>query len=109
MLGGWYLLLVLLAALAAMSAGLRTWSGLLAFAAAAAAGLLLVTTLFGVPGAAALANNWTAVSTALVGLCLGTGVVLMVAARRQDTKLIALLLAGASLLPLAAFYWRPGQ
>ncbi len=77
--------------------------------AAICAGLLLVTTLFGVPGIAAVANNWTAISTALVVACLAAGVVLLAVAPRQDTKLIALLVAGSSLLPLAAFYWRPGQ
>jgi hypothetical protein len=106
---GWFLYMALLAALVAASAGWGTWIGKLAVVAA-------LVSLF-----SAVQLYWPIISPRFVTLgsmeavdlttllpelfILGTGLAALAAAPRQDTKLIGLLLAGSSLLPIATYFY----
>jgi hypothetical protein len=107
MLCGWYVYMAVLAGLATLSAGPRTKHGLVAAVALVACVLLLVT-VWWVPGLPLLASNWNLVTLVLGAVPLVAGGLLIALAPRQDTKLIALLLAGSSLLPLVLHFWQPG-
>ena len=107
MLCGWFGYMAVLAGLAMLSAGPRTRAGLVAAIALVTCVILLVTQ-FWVPSLPALASNWNTVSLLLAALPLVVGLALLALAPRQDTKLIALLLAASSLLPLVLHFWQPG-
>jgi hypothetical protein len=90
---------VVLTLLLAASAGARTKLGRLALLAAlASAGLAWSLFRPVAPAQALLAANGYVAAVAALGL-LG---------RRRDTRLIALLCAGAAALPLALSLWTPG-
>jgi len=106
---GWFGYLAILALLMTASAGWHTWLGKLGAVAAVAAASRAVAVwrpLFGSAhvrvGAAGTVDLVTVVPD---GLVLVVAVVALVAARRQDTRLIALLLVGAALFPLALYFW----
>jgi hypothetical protein len=107
MLCGWYGYMAVLAVLAALSAGPRTASGLLAIGAALAAGLL-VALLFWTPPLPGLWAQRTAFTFTLNLVPVLAGLALVLLAPRQDTKLIGVLLAGSSALPLILYFWQPG-
>ena len=108
---GWYLYMAVLALLLALSAGPASRGGRLAFVGLAATLLATLLTWRSLPWV------WTVDWPPLVGLnllrflpdltVLLVGAVLLIGHRRQDTRLIALLLTGAALFPLALFFWRP--
>jgi hypothetical protein len=108
MLCGWYIYMAVLAGLAALSAGPRTGLGLLALAGAGAAAVLVLL-LFWSPPIPGLSTYRTAVTFGLTLVPVAAGLAQIVAAPRQDTKLIGVLLAGASALPLLLYFWHPGQ
>lgn len=108
---GWTLYMAVLALLTALSSGTRSRSGR---AALLAVGLcLLAVVLLWRP----LGGPWRVAWKPLADVDLlrflpDLGVFLIAAGilvgnRRQDTRLIALLLAGASLFPLSLHFWRP--
>lgn len=107
MLCAWFGYMAVLALLATLSAGPRTRLGLLGGAAALTC-LILLVTQFWVPSLPVLASNWNTVSLLLGVVPLAAGLALLALAPRQDTKLIGLLLAGSSLLPLLLHFWQPG-
>ena len=93
----------LLAALTAASADPRSWSRRAAVASTVAS-LVLLVALYAWPLPAA----WLA--PAELGLkvgVLGAGLFVLARARRTDTRLIALLLAGAAVLPVFLSFWEP--
>jgi hypothetical protein len=107
---GWFLYMALLAALVAASAGWGMWIGKLAVVAA-------LVSLFG-----AVQLYWPFVSPRFVTLgsleavdlttllpvlfILGTGLTALIAAPRQDTKLIGLLLAGSAVFPIVTYFYQ---
>jgi hypothetical protein len=107
MLCTWFAYMTVLAVLAALSAGPRTTLGLAAGVAAVCCAALALTQ-FWVPPLPLLSANWDLVTLLLGAVPLVIGGLLMARAPRQDTKLIALLLAGSSLLPLLLHFWQPG-
>ena len=108
MLCGWYGYMAVLAVLAALSAGPRTGLGLLALLGAAAAGALAVLLFWSVPLPGLVANR-TALTFALNLVPVVVGLAQVLFAPRQDTKLIGVLLAGSSALPLSLYFWQPGR
>lgn len=108
---GWTLYMAILALLTALSAGPRSRSGRLALLAMGFC--LAASVLLWWP----LGRTWRVAWKPLAGVDLirflpDLGVFLIAAGilfghRREDTRLIALLLAGASLFPLALHFWRP--
>lgn len=108
MLCGWYAYMAILAVLATLSAGPRTVLGLLGITGALAAGSLVVL-LFWTPPLPGLWAQRTAITFALNLVPVLAGLVLLLFAPRQDTKLIGVLLAGSSALPLILYFWQPGR
>lgn len=104
---GWYGYMAILAGLAMLSAGPRSRPGLLA-AIGLGSCLALLVTLFWIPPVSVIQDNWGTVSLVLSLAPLLVGLALLALAPRQDTRLIALLLAGSSLLPLVLYFWQPG-
>lgn len=107
LLCAWFGYMAILALLAMLSAGPRTRPGGIA-ALALITSLVLMVTQFWVPSLPLLSTNWSTLSLILLVLPLLVGLALLALAPRQDTKLIALLLAGSSLLPLVLYFWQPG-
>jgi hypothetical protein len=105
---GWYVYLAVLALLAAASAGRETWTGRVALAGAVCCGLVVLF-LYWVPPWPAMQDHMDAITTALKVAVLAVGVIVIVGGRRQDTKLIGVLLAGTAALPLFLNFWQfPG-
>lgn len=93
-LAAWFIYLAVMALLMSASAGRRTLVGGLGLSGAAAAALLL-----------AMLVRWPFPNYEQVGLAaevvvVAAGVVGLALARREDTRLIALLLTGAALVPI---------
>jgi hypothetical protein len=109
---GWNLYMAVLALLMAFSAGPRSRSGRLAFL---AMGLCLAITALlwrSVELPARLLAWWPLEAVGPLPFLPELGILLiavgiLIGHRRQDTRLIALLLAGTSLFPLALHFWRP--
>jgi hypothetical protein len=108
---GWTLYMAVLALLAALSAGRRSRSGRLALLALGfcLAAIVMLWWPLGRPWRLA----WEPLAEVDLLRFLPDLAVFLIAAgilvgnRRQDTRLIALLLAGASLFPLSLHFWRP--
>lgn len=98
----WYAYTLVLALLMAASAGTRPLVGKLALGAAAVA-LLLLAALFRWPF-----GHYETVTLGAQAVLLVAGLAGLALAPRADTRNIALLLAGASALPLLLRFWRPG-
>ena len=101
-LAAWFIYLVVLSALLAASAGWRTALGRLSVVAGLASALLALALLrwpFGHYEALALGGPLLIAATGGAGLAAG---------RREDTRLIALMLLAAAAVPLAIAVWRPG-
>jgi hypothetical protein len=98
----WYLYLMVVALLMAASAGRRTPSWLLGLVGGLAAGALALRLL--APG---LAPGSAVTLAASVTIALA-GLAGLVTARREDTRLIALILAAAGALPVLLYFWSPG-
>lgn len=100
----WYIYLAILSLLMALSAGPRTWLGILALVATGVSALQVVWLYWPgwVPGewlaGLQLGGAVLAAVVGLLGLAFGP---------RQDTKLIALLLAGAAVLPIFLTFYQP--
>jgi len=101
---GWYVYLAILATLMAASAGGRTAIGRLAQVATAVAVVQLVM-LYWVPRA--LRPGIVPIRLGADAFLLAVGLIGLLRAPRQDTKLIALLLAFVSLLPLGLYFYQP--
>ncbi len=108
---GWFLYLAVLAGLMAASAGARTWLGRLGGLAAGAA-LVRVVLLWRPIGGVTVDDGPLAgielITLGLEACVLVAGLAGLAAAPRQDTRLIALLLAGAAVFPIALYFWQPG-
>ncbi len=108
---GWYVYMAVLALLLALSAGPASRGGRLALLALVAAILANVMTWRPLPWTWSVAwpplagVNLLRLLPDLADFLVGAGLLLF--HRRQDTRLIALLLAGAALFPMALFFWRP--
>lgn len=101
---GWHLYLAILCLLLALSAGKRTWIGRLALLAMAASIGQVV--LLYQPGWAA--GHLEAVKMGGSIYVAAVTVLAILAARRQDTRLIALLATGAAIVPLFLFFYHTG-
>jgi hypothetical protein len=100
LLCGWFLYLTILSALTALSAGPRSKLGLLAWA-AAGCGLFLLLTLFGTLDVPRLGMLELAAKVYI----LAAGALVLLVSRREDTRLIALLLTGAAVFPLVLYFY----
>ena len=100
MLCGWYAYLAVLSLLAALSSGPRTRSRVVA-AVACGASLILVVALM------ASLSIAPYVLVALKVTVVVAGALILAFNRREDTRLIALLITGAALIPLALHFWQP--
>ncbi len=108
---GWFLYLAVLAGLMAASAGPRTWLGWLGGLAAGAALARVVVLWRPIAGVTVDRGPLAGIELVALGMeacALAAGLAGLVAGRRQDTRLIALLLAGAAVFPIALYFWRPG-
>jgi hypothetical protein len=92
---GWYIYLAVLCGLMSASAGRGTWLARLGWLGVLAS-LLLLLTLYGTVSLPALAQ----VTLGAKFVPLAAGLLALAFAPRQDTKLIGLLLAGATALPI---------
>lgn len=100
MLCGWYAYLAVLALLAALSSGPRTPSRAVAGIAGAASVVLFVALV----ASLSLAPSLMLTLKVTVLVC---GALLLLFNRREDTRLIALLITGAAFIPVALHFWRP--
>lgn len=103
LLCGWYLYMLVLSVLTALSAGMRTRLGALAGVGVLASALLLVTVFRPLPW-----GNVEQVTLTAKLVVLAVALLVLLAARREDTRLIALLLAGTSLLPVVLHFVQLG-
>ena len=101
---GWHVYLAVLCLLMALSAGRRSWIGRLALLAMAASVAQVV--LLYQPGWAG--DRLQAVKMGGSILVVAAGVLGILAARRQDTRLIAILTTGAAVVPLFLFFYHTG-
>jgi hypothetical protein len=110
MLCGWYAYMAVLAVLATMSAGAGTALGRAAIAAALSCALLMAGNWWAIiPSMPADLGPYSDIDLARLAphlLILGVAFAALLRAPRQDTRLIALLLAGAGILPMALFFCR---
>jgi len=101
---GWHIYLAILCLLLGLSAGTRTWLGRLALLGMAASAAQVV--LLYQPGwagdrlqAVKMGGSVLVVAVTILGILL---------AKRQDTRLIALLATGAAVVPLFLFFYHTG-
>lgn len=97
MLFAWYIFMIVLALLMRASAGGRSWAGRLALVAVILDVVLLVTLL------RPLSFQQIVTLGAPVGVLI-IGLLAASRAPRQDTRLIALLLAGSAIFPLVLYF-----
>lgn len=101
---GWHVYLAVLCLLLALSAGRRSWIGVLALLGTAASAAQVV--LLYQPGWAGDALQVVKMGGSV--LVVGAGVLGLLGASRQDTRLIALLTTGAAIVPLLLFFYHTG-
>lgn len=101
---GWYLYLAILTGLMSASAGPRTWLGRIGIAAAVVA-VVSMPLQYWVP--AVLVHSMGSLRIAGDLFLLAVGAVGIVAGRREDTKLIALIVVAVAALPVFLYYYQP--
>ena len=110
LLCGWYIYMTLMSGLMTLSAGPRTRIGRLASLSALVCVLLLVANFRAIlPAHPIDIGPYAAVDLGHLAphlVIVVAAVIALLRAPRQDTRLIALLLAGASLLPALLFFCR---
>ncbi len=101
---GWYFYLAILTGLMSASAGPRTWVGRVGMVAAVVA-LVSMPLQYWVPTGLV---EW--MGQLRIGgdiFLLAVGVIGLIGGRRQDTKLIALIVAAVAALPVFLYYYQP--
>lgn len=101
---GWYFYLAILTGLMSASAGPRTWVGRVGIVAAIVA-LVSMPLQYWVP--AALVESMDALRIGGDVALLAAGLVGLAGGRRQDTRLIALIVAAVAVLPIFLYYYQP--
>ena len=101
---GWYIYLAVLSGLMAASAGPKTRVGRVGIAGVLVAAVS-VPLQYWVPGILVASMGWLRLAGDL--FLLAVGLIGLIAGRRQDTKLIALLVAAVVALPIFLYFYQP--